>query len=262
MVFNTLAAWNNWEPPSNKMVKTYSAVPYSKLNQELQVSDSIINIEWEIKRTDSVTVVTAYVKDKNHSLIQKLKVPFVRTDFVNRMIATVKRIQKELNALSKEYKVGPMENSKIPKQYCAYISLESKLGEKASKMMASNAYILTYLEDNNIAIMGHPFVEVSQWNKEKGSMTFNFCFPVAHNEDYQSTEDIKFKMTQEKPALKTIFNGNYRISDCAWFSIIDFAEQKNIDIERLPTEIFFNDPHEGGNDREWKAEIYMPLNNN
>ncbi|WP_339916728.1 hypothetical protein [Yeosuana marina] len=263
VVYNTLAVWNNWEPPKNESVTTYTKIPFSKLSQELHVSDSLIDIEWNIvKEADSLTKVTAYITDKNNSLIQKLKLPFVKTDFVKRMISTVKRIQVEFKDLNGEYKVGTIETSKIPKQYCAYISLESKLSEKATKMMANNYYILTYLEDNNIEIKGHPFVEVTKWNEIENTMSFNFCFPIAFNENYQSPSDIKFKMTEEKPALKTVFNGNYRISDCAWFSIIDFAQQHKVNIERLPTEIFFNDPHSGGNDLEWKAEIYMPLNNN
>ena len=37
------------------------------------------------------------------------------------------------------------------------------------------------------------------------------------------------------------------------------AEINDIAINRLPIEIYLNDPHGGGNDLEWEAEIYMPL---
>ena len=70
---------------------------------------------------------------------------------------------------------------------------------------------------------------------------------------------MKFKKTTEKRALKTIFNGNYKISDRAWFSIIDYASTKGVEIEQLPVEIFRNDPHSGGNPLEWEAEVYMPI---
>jgi len=260
VVYNTLLTWNNWESSENKAVTIYAKTPFSKLNQELHVSDSIINIEWKIIRNnDSLTKVTAYLTDKDNSFIQKLKVPFVKTDFQNRMISTVKRIKEQLRDSEKKYKVGQVEMSKIPKQYCAYISIESKLSEKANKMMEVNSEIVNYLFDNSIEIEGNPFLEVTKWNEEENSLSFNFCFPVAYNDDYTPYSDIKFKMTEEKPALKTVFNGNYRVSDCAWFSLIDYAQQNKINIERLPTEIFFNDPHSGGNELEWKTEVYMPI---
>lgn len=263
IIYNYILGWNNWETSKNSVVGTYGKEPFLKLSQELHVSDSIIDIDWEIvKVSDSVTKVTAYVTDKNNSLIQKLKVPFVNTAFVNRMVSTVKKIQKELKELGDAHRVGTVEISKIPEQYCACIGLESTLSEKANKMIEMNADILIYLEENNIDIIGSPLLEVDKWDELHNTIAFNFCFPVAFNQNYKESEAVKFKMIEEKPALKTIFNGNYRISDCAWFSIIDYAEKKAIEIERLPVEVFLNDPHSGGNELEWKAEIYIPIKNN
>ncbi len=263
VVFNTISAWNFEDTTKKNNVTTYAKIPFSKLRQELSVSDSLINIDWDIVKTsDSITKVIAYVTDKNNSLIQKLKVPFMKTDFVNRSISIVKKIKEKLDAYKDRYKVGTIEISKIPQQYCAYISIESKLSEKANKMMANNSYIISYLEANNIKISGHPFLEVTKWNIIDNTISFNFCFPIPFSKDYKSTNDIKFKTTKEQPALKTVFNGNYRISDCAWFSIIDYAERNDIKIEKLPTEIFFDDPHSGGNELQWQSEIYMPISTN
>lgn len=263
IVYSSLLEWNNWEASGSKAVITVTKQPFSNLEQELKVSDSIINIKWEIVReSDSITKVSAYLTDKNNSLLQKLKAPFGKSDFVKRGLSTVKRIQKELKEIENRYRVGRIEMSKIPKQYCAYVSLESKLNEKANQMMGSNAFIITYFEDNNIEIIGNPFLEVTHWNEQENTVAFNFCFPIAFNENYKNSEDLKFKMTEEKPALKVLFNGNYRISDCAWFSIMDYAKRNKIDIEKLPTEIFFNDPHSGGDELEWKTEIYMPIKSN
>lgn len=263
VVYNYLLGWNNWQSSNNKIVTASNKIPFSKLRQDFIVSDTNVNIEWKIVReSNSVTKVTAYLKDKNNSLIQKLKVPFIKTDFVKRSLSTVTRIQRELAELEKSYIVGNIETSKIPKQFCAYISLESKLSEKANQMMAGNYYIINYFKENNIDIKGSPFLEVTSWNEKDNSLKFNFCFPITFSDNYKESKGVKFKMTEEKSALKTTFNGNYRISDCAWFSIIDYAEQRKINIEKLPIEIFKNDPHSGGNELEWVAEIYIPVKNN
>ncbi|WP_242082817.1 hypothetical protein [Aestuariivivens sediminis] len=260
IIYQTLLGWNNWEPLNNKKVQTLEKIPFTGIKQQLDLSDSIIDIRWKICRvSDSLCQVNAYLSDRKNGILQKLKVPFVKTDFVKRGLSIVKRIQRELNDLDERYKVGKVEISKIPEQYCAYVSLESKLEEKANQMMVNNSYILSYLQDNNIEIIDAPFLEVTQWNADDGYLFFNFCFPVSNTKNYRDFEEIKFKTTNEKLALRVSFNGNYRISDCAWFTLIDYAERNHMEIEKMPTEIFYNDPHNGGNELDWAAHIYMPI---
>lgn len=260
IVYSNLTGWNNWEPKTNNAVTTTSRTPFSKLTQELKVSDSIFEIDWVIKRkNDSVTKVISLIKDQENSFVQKIKVPFVKTDFVKRSLATVKRIKKGLETFEETYKVSSIEKAEIPEQFCAFVTVESKLHEKANKMIQYNATVMDYLAKNEVKLSGKPFLEVTSWNLEEDVITFNFCFPVPEKDDYIKSNEIKFKTTDKKEALKATFNGNYRISDKAWFTIMDYAETNNIEIELLPTEIFYNDPHSGGNWLDWVAEVYMPL---
>ncbi len=46
--------------------------------------------------------------------------------------------------------------------------------------------------------------------------------------------------------LKADFNGNYRISNYAWYYLLDEAERKGLNISPTPIEVYLNDPHEGG----------------
>ena len=59
-----------------------------------------------------------------------------------------------------------------------------------------------------------------------------------------------------------IYNGNYITSDRAWYELLDDAERKNIEVHQTPVEVFYNNPNYGGDELNWKAEIYMPLKNN
>jgi len=47
----------------------------------------------------------------------------------------------------------------------------------------------------------------------------------------------------------------------AWYKLIDYAKTNHIDIDLLPVELYLNDPHTGGNDLEWEADVYMPISN-
>ncbi|MCB0375474.1 MAG: GyrI-like domain-containing protein, partial [Sinomicrobium sp.] len=217
---------------------------------------------WIIKReNDSVTRVTALIKDEKNSLLQKLQVPFYKNAFLKRNIATVKKVRDKLKENTKYYKVAPVEKDSIPAVYCAYIPLSCRLWEKANTMIGNIHIITDYIKDNAITLAGDPFLEITGWDLQEDTITFNFCFPVEERDGYPENGIVKFRKTKARAALKTRFNGNYKISDSAWYTLIDYAQTNAIPIEKLPFEVYLNDPHAGGNELEWQAEVYMPLKN-
>jgi effector-binding domain-containing protein len=60
-------------------------------------------------------------------------------------------------------------------------------------------------------------------------------------------------------ALKTDFYGNYAITDITWVGLAEEAKQLGYRINNKLIEVYFNDPHSGGNELDWKAEIYMGI---
>ncbi|MCK5400277.1 MAG: hypothetical protein KAJ28_01475 [Flavobacteriaceae bacterium] len=262
IVYDHIIKWNNGEGVNNKVVTVLNQSPFFEIEQELIVGDSIFKIRWTLeKENDSTTLVIAKFKDVKHSFMQNLQVPFYKNAFVKRSISTVKKFGENLLQNAKNYKVSEVTKDKIPSQYCAFISLESKPQDKASTMVKNIYIVMNYIKDNNIKLTGNPFLEITEWDVVKDIIKFNFCFPIEERGQYPTTNDVKFKKIKEKFALKTSFNGNYKISDRAWYVIMDYAQTKKIDIDKLPVEVFFNDPHDGGNDLEWKAEVYMPIKN-
>jgi effector-binding domain-containing protein len=71
--------------------------------------------------------------------------------------------------------------------------------------------------------------------------------------------DLNYKQIPATRALKAIYNGNYITSDRAWYTLLDYAEKMKEEVTPLPLEVFHNNPNMGGNELQWKAEIYMPL---
>lgn len=262
IVYSTIIGWNNWEPKSKKVVSTKSKIPFSKISQELKVSDSVIGIHWLINReSDSITKVTAHLKDLEHNLAQKLKIAFTKTDFVKRSLTTLKHIREGINEHQKEYKLSLIEKALFPEKTCACTTLTGKLNEKAKLMIAHTIDVLEYTRDNEINIIGDPFLEVTTWNLNEDLITFDFCFPIAQQNNYPKSKLVKVKTIKEQLVLKTVFNGNYRISDRGWFTLLDYANRNNIEVETKPIEVFLNDPHSGGDELEWEAEIYLPIKN-
>lgn len=262
IIYANLLQWNNGEAANTKAVTTLSKSPFSEILQEATIADSVFRYRWVIKRrNDSVTKITAFIKDTKNSFLQDLQVPFYKTDFVKRSITSVKKVRDGLKKHEGYYKVSDVQESTLPSTYCAYIPLSSSLKDKGNTMIKNISVIMDYIKGNDIALNGNPFLEITEWNIPEDRIHFNFCFPVKMQDSFPDTEAIKFKKTAEQKALKTTFNGNYRISDRGWYTIIDYAENNNITIENLPIEVYLNDPHSGGDELQWEAEIYMPVKN-
>lgn len=262
IIYNSLTQWNNGEMFNNKVVVTLNGTPFKEINQNLLVGDSVFKINWSLtKKNDSITTVTAKIKDTKNSFKQNLQVPFYDNAFVKQSVSAVKNFSKTLIQNEKNYKLSNVIKTKIPAQNYAYITLQSSPNNKASTMVRNIPAIMNYIKDNNIQLAGNPFTEITNWDVKKDSITFNFCFPIEKRKYYPETNQVQFKQTKEKEALKVIFNGNYKISHIAWYQIIDYAQTNNIHIDDLPVEFFLNDPHAGGNDLEWVAEIYMGIIN-
>jgi len=260
IVYNHIIKWSNGERINNKVATIIKQSPFSKIEQELTVGDSIFKINWTLeKKNDSTTLVTAKIKDMQHHFIQNLQVPFYNNAFVKSCLSIVKEFGESLIQNAKSYKISQITKDTIPSKYCAYISLESKLQDKANTMVKNIHLVINYIKDNNIELTGNPFLEITKWDIAEDIIKFNFCFPIEERNHYPATNVVKFKKTKEKLALKAIFNGNYKISDKAWYAIIDYAQTNKIDIEKLPVEVFLNDPHNGGNALDWEAKIYMPI---
>jgi len=113
--------------------------------------------------------------------------------------------------------------------------------------------------DNHIEITGKPFLEVYEWDVQNQKVKYNYCFPIKQSDSLPQNNEVKFKKINSKKALKATYYGNYRTSDRAWFTIYDYAIRNDIRIEHTPLEIFYNNPFTGGNELEWRAEIYMPI---
>ena len=59
--------------------------------------------------------------------------------------------------------------------------------------------------------------------------------------------------------MQIIYNGNYRKSHVAWYAYDDYFNTTGIDKKVLPTEVFMNDPHQGGDELKWVTKVLIPL---
>ena len=256
-VMQSVVSWNYDLPDSEIIAKS----GMTEIVQQRHFGDSVVNYYYSAKMiNDSITRVSVGVKDLNNSFINKLTVPFSNSLFKMRSIANVNTFFEILREHLDQIKIEVTGIEKTPAIYCAFISLKGLQVEKAMGMMRNYSYINEVLSSNNLELNGPPIIEVTEWNKETDSIAYNFCFPIKHSENLPITNDIKYKCIFEKEAIHAVYNGNYITSDRAWYALLEYAKKNNIDVENKPVEIFYNNPNMGSNELDWKADIYLPLN--
>lgn len=234
------------------------------LKQKLAVSDSVHVYEWEITElTDSTSSISVAITDTNlkNSLLNRLTVPFAKTNFVKGAENRIYNFMTVLKDHVENFKVTIVGIEEIPEKYLAYIPLEKSQMEKAKGMMENSSFIGQLLTTNQIQLDGPPLLEVTYWDREKDSLNYNFGYPILPNQNVPLTTEVKYKKINKRKGIKAIYNGNYITSDRAWYALLHFAKKKNIEVTALPIEIFYNNPDVGGNALSWKTEVYLPLVN-
>ncbi len=232
----------------------------SDFTNTLITNDTTLSFNWQIApMNDSVSQVKVYVTDNENSLKNRILIPFTSTDFENRSKSTVKEVYSLLKSHLSNFKTTIIGEAIIPEKYCACVSLKSTQLEKVKGMMGHYSRLSDFIAKNGIKPDGRPLVEVVKWNTQNDSIVYNFCFPVLKTDSLPTSKEFVYKQIKERKAIKAIYNGNYLTSDRAWYALVDYANKNAIEVSKEPFEVFHTNPNMGGNELEWKAEIFMPL---
>lgn len=234
----------------------------NELVQTFSFGDSIHNYSYHLKKlNDTLTEVTIEINDENHSLENRFKGLFAKTDFEQRSIATVKEFYETIQEHEKNHSVTIEGITTLPSKEYAYTELKGVQTSKALGMMADIGLLQTAMAKYDVPLDGIPFVEITKWNRKNDSISYNFCFPFKKEEvdSLPNWNDIKYGTRKEQKALKATYNGNYITSDRAWYVLLNYAESNGIRVKQTPYEEFFNNPNMGGDATQWRADIYLPV---
>ncbi|QIH38613.1 hypothetical protein G7A72_07300 [Flavobacterium sp. Sr18] len=230
------------------------------IRQKMKKGDAQMEYIWDITYiNDSVTKVNVGIKDLNHSIYNKLTVPFFSTLFKESQIKKITDFKKGLGEHLKNFKVRIEGEGVSEETFVAYINLKSVLQEKGQTMIANDAIITGFLFENKIKIIGRPYLEIMNWDLDKETIDFNYCFPVEKPAKNVINNAVKFKTLPAIKGLKATYYGNFRTSDRAWFALMDYAKKHNLKLENKPLEHFLANPFNGGNELEWETKIIIPF---
>jgi effector-binding domain-containing protein len=256
-VNQTLKSWSNTLQDSNTMAQQGGL---AHLRQRISFGDSIHQYDWYISPlTDSTSKITVDIKDREHSFMNRLKIPFMETDLEKRAKRTVMDFLTTLKEHEESIKITLMGQEELPAVPCACVNVKGPQSQKAKGMMENYNFLSDVLAKNNIPLNGLPLIEVNHWDMEKDQLDFNFCYPIVETAVVPNIKNMIFKNLKATRGLKAVYNGNYITSDRAWYALLDHAKALGITVENKPLEFFFNNPNMGGDALRWKTEVFLPI---
>jgi len=260
VVFDHLRAWPEFDQHDSVFINNRGLSFYNKLTQDIQSPLGSMQVTWQIDRnSDNTTRVQGHFKATDHPMMQKLLMPMGQSYVPERSIKLTESLAKELLEKCKNFNVHSITDTILPAIYCAYIPVKTQEAGKAQGMLRQISIVMDYLKGNDIELRGDPMIQVGQWNKKNQELEFDFCFPIDPKENLPEHPEVAFKFTSSGRYIKAIFNGNYRISQQGWYTLIDHAQINGIRLGDQVIEIYRNDPHEGGDSMKWVAEILIPV---
>jgi effector-binding domain-containing protein len=230
------------------------------IKQSFTYNDDSYIYNWEFEnKNDSITKVSVGIIDSQSSSAKRIATLFKNTKIKERSIANVKDFMEVLQEHLKSHDVKVIGEEKSPEVYCAYLSFSTEQMLKANEMMKNYVYLSNELLKNKVELQGNPLVEIMKWDKKKDSINFNFCFPIVYQDSLPAHPEIKYKKIESQNSIKAIYHGNYISSDRAWYQLLQYAKNNNLTLKQTPIEVYHNNPIYGRDDRNWKTEIYMPI---
>ena len=253
----------NWSAladlPDTSVVKDQEYL--REITQEVSWNGNLYVLNWSVKKiNDSLTDVNAGVSQPGQTLLNRLMIPFADTDYEQKTLDLVQDYKSFLDESLRQFRIQIEGETRSPEKFCACTRSKSTPEQKAFKMMRDYNYISGFIASSKLTPQGNPMIKVLDYDEKHRIIEFDFCFPIAQPDSLPESPDIFFRTIEQGPALKAIYNGDYRFSNKSWFQMFEYAEKYQLPIKKLPLEIYHNNPNMGGDALKWTTEIYLPIN--
>ena len=262
-LYSMVEEWNLIRKEQGKLeYDLLSKIPYTSISQKLEYGGSAYELDWDFKSlNDSITQVIIGYKQPGKKMFNRLTAPFFRTKFKEDLLYLANEYKTGVeNTLREKFRVHSVSLDTLPDMSYAYLQIQGvPMRDKAANMMKNTGHLLGILTELNLKKKGYPFLLIENWDKENNSLDFRFCYQIEPTDSLPVHPELKYDVVNPRPALKTIYNGNYIYSDRGWFALHEYAKRHKIDCDQTPLEIFHNNPFSDGNEIKWITEIYLPL---
>lgn len=257
--YNLLSDSLIWE---NRNQKISNPILFESFSQNLEINNTLLEMYWEFIPLDvKKTKIILNYKDTKNSFTERYKSLFKNSKTLDSLRNLALDIKRDVSVISDNFRVEIVGVDSIPATTYLYVKDSCSRSNKAFKMINNNALLFSKNHDTLVQKSGNTFVKIDRWDMQKDTISFRYAFPIKPQQQYPTDEFVMVDSLPKQLALKAIFYGNYSISDQAWIAMYHYAKNNYLKLDYSPVEIYYNNPIYGGDDREWKAEIYFPIKN-
>lgn len=255
-VNQSIKSWNSSLENPQPIVQ----IDQGELLQTITRNDATHTYLWKLKNVkDSIVKVSVYVKDEANTFKNRVLIPFFEPIFEKTAKQTTKEFLQTLQNHLKEIRITIEGKENSTNSFAACVTVNSIQIEKAKGMMANFSLLSSFIDENKLEANGRPFLEITSWDREKDLVSYNFCFPFKRTDSVKGNTFISIKEFPSKKSIKAVYNGNYITSDRAWYALEQYAKNNNIEVDMFPIEVFHNNPNMGGDELQWKTDVYLPI---
>lgn len=252
-VEQSLLTWSETQDSSTVSILNGS------LQQRFKVGERTYIYSWELKGTNDNTDISVFVHDPQYTFKDRLALLFEESRLESDSKSVVKDYLSFLQAHLSRFRVRIVGADSLPAKFCACVETKTSQRGKAWGMMKNYPLLNGVLGDAGVELDGRPFLQIREWNKIGQQLVYDFCYPIKKQDSLPQHPEIYYREFEQQAALKAVYNGNYITSDRAWYHLLREAREQGLPNTGLPVEVFFNNPNMGGNELQWTAEIYLPL---
>lgn len=268
ILFSEISEWKKFTSANNAPddIRIINREPFTNITQRVLIdSSSYFEMHWELEQEkDSVTALTVKLLSTKNTIANRWSIvnPFKKSVYLDSIKGKFLDFQYKLQNQQKFYKILVEDLlTRSPETICVCsTSTDVEITNKAMAMVNTIDYLETFVIERDLKLNGYPFLKVTRWDREKEIIDFDFCFPISNGANLEDNGRLSIKKYSSFPALKAVFNGNYRLSHIAWYEMLFVAEQRDLQTDGLPLEIFHNNPKTEENPTTWTTEIFFPVN--
>lgn len=233
---------------------------FNSLDQAIAKEGRHYNYKWRFLRVnDSITKVNIQISQPEKALLNKILIPFTERDIEKDAAEIVRQFFDVLKGHLEITRVNLLGEAELDSVFCLCSEVETRQIEKANGMMKDYSLLTSFIATFGLNTDGPPMVRVREWSHSRGTLKFDFCFPILPSDTLPSADMFVYRRFPAQQAIRAEYFGNYITSDRGWYALLDYAKEKGYQINGLPVEYFHNNPNLGINEHEWKAEIFLPI---
>ncbi len=246
-------------------MKTLASNPNISIEQELQFDDyHPSKINWSFEPTGQNTTKVTWKMNSD-------KVPFMFKGFAavsggfDKMIGPdFERGLEKLDSITmvemKKYSITVDGATEHSGGFYLYNTASCKMDEFEAKMTEMMPRLSQFVQKNNIAMGGAPYVLYHKWDEENNAVMFSCCVPTTSRVITTESDILTGKLDPFK-AVKTTLKGDYTNLKEAWETTMKYASEKGLEMtETGPMmEAYLTDPMTEPNPAKWITEIYIAV---